>query len=40
MVFLAVFSFWFVGFIFIYSMGTPTRMTTYPFNKFLSSKLH
>jgi hypothetical protein len=35
--FLVIFCFWLVGFIYIYSMGTPQRMTSYPFNKFAAS---
>lgn len=32
--FLAVFAFWLVGFVYLFSMGDPKRMDTYPFNTF------
>jgi len=35
--FIAVFAYWFVGFVYIYTMGTPQRTPQFPFNKFLIS---
>lgn len=32
--FLAVFAFWLTGFVYLFSMGDPKRMTKYPFNTF------